>query len=601
MKKYSIVSNLMYLFRYFKKTQVAILWMVLITVIVDCVSALIGIYIPKIALDLVISQAPIHKVAIVFSIITIILIIVYGAQYFKDYNYAQYNNKRQFLVSELFLKTLSCEYKYIEDGDSRTNYYNTVESLAWGDDSLLNRAIQVTTSFLINVTCFVLYSTVITYLNPYMLIFMIILSLLNYSAMRKEHRLYENTKEESTILNRKYHYIKAESGNVKAAKDIRIFGMHQWLFTLRDRVLDALEMLDKVLKRQAFKREVAGFLVEFLTNSIAYVYLIYQVVEGNVSVAEFVLYFGAIMGFSNFIIGTLDTFNGLKYVSIDTNYVRAHLKLPDENLEDGEKYIKNLTYPVEIKFEHIDFRYGESADWILKDFSFTIHSGEKVAIVGVNGTGKTTLVKLMCGMLEPENGKIYINNIDITKFPKKELYQLFATVFQEPAIFPFTVGENLAFKTMDCVDEKRAWAALDLAGIGKVFRKKNIALNSYMSKELFEDGVVLSGGEQQRFLLARALYKNAPILVLDEPTAALDPIAESEVYTKYASLSEGKTSIFISHRLASTVFSDRILMIQNGQVIESGTHEELMLAKGRYKKMFEVQSSYYKEEDVYEK
>ena len=248
----------------------------------------------------------------------------------------------------------------------------------------------------------------------------------------------------------------------------------------------------------------------------------------------------------------------------------------------------------ELNLDHVSFSYPGGAS-VLKDISLTIRRGERIALVGVNGAGKTTFVKLLCGIYEPDAGQILINGIDRNEFPRTEVYQLFSAIFQEQMILPFTVGENLALKRADEVDEKRAWAALERAGLKETFQDRKIGIKTYMTKTMMEDGVELSGGQQQRFLLARALYKDAPVLVLDEPTAALDPIAESEVYEQYDRYSSGKTAVFISHRLASTRFSDRIVLIENGRILETGTHEELMRAGGVYAEMFEIQSSYYRE------
>lgn len=238
---------------------------------------------------------------------------------------------------------------------------------------------------------------------------------------------------------------------------------------------------------------------------------------------------------------------------------------------------------------------GLEENRIFDHLNLTIHAGEKIALVGVNGAGKTTLVKLLCGMYDPDEGQILLNGIDRNEFPREELYKLFSIVFQETLILPFTVGENLSMNRIEQVDEARAWDCLNKAGLGGFFREQGIGIRRYMTKQLMKDGLELSGGQKQRFLLARALYKDAPILVLDEPTAALDPIAESQVYDSYQRYTDGKTAIFISHRLASTRFSDRIVLIEDGKILETGSHEELVRAAGSYAKMFELQSSYYSE------
>ena len=244
----------------------------------------------------------------------------------------------------------------------------------------------------------------------------------------------------------------------------------------------------------------------------------------------------------------------------------------------------------------MSFKYPDEDKPLFSDFNLRINAGEKIALVGMNGAGKSTLVKLLCGMYDPSNGEILINGINRNEFPKKELYQLFSTVFQETMMLPVTIGENIAVSIPEKVDKAKAWKALEQAGLKRVFEDKQITLDTFIGRRIDEHGIELSGGQQQRFFLARALYKDAPILVLDEPTAALDPIAESEIYEKYSECCQNKTAIFISHRLASTRFSDRIILISQGQVLENGTHEELMQKNGEYAEMYRIQSQYYEEE-----
>ena len=230
----------------------------------------------------------------------------------------------------------------------------------------------------------------------------------------------------------------------------------------------------------------------------------------------------------------------------------------------------------------------------LQGLSMHIPKGAIYGFVGKNGAGKTTLVKLLCGFYEPEEGAIYLNGINAREFPKAERYSLFSVVFQEMFFPPVRVDESIALQEAESVDQDRLQEALKKAKMWDVLQEKGIAMDQYMGN-LKKGGIELSGGQNQRLLLARALYQDGAVLVLDEPTAALDPIAESQVYDAYQEYSHGKTSVFISHRLASTGFSDRIVLLDHGKIAEMGSHGELMEKNGLYAEMFRIQSSYYQE------
>ena len=247
------------------------------------------------------------------------------------------------------------------------------------------------------------------------------------------------------------------------------------------------------------------------------------------------------------------------------------------------------------EFKNVCFRYPGAKQDVIHNLNLKVKAGENIALVGVNGAGKTTLVKLLCGFYHPNEGQILIAGREISDYSETEYRKLVGAVFQDMMVMATSVAENIACEKQENIDEPKLRTAMQLADIeDKVLslpKKEKTAVTNFLDK----DGVLFSGGELQRILLARALYKDAPLLLLDEPTSALDPLAETAIYEQYHRLSEGKTTIFISHRLASTKFCDRIIYYENGQVKEDGTHDELMKKNGAYAKMFEIQSQYYNE------
>ena len=226
--------------------------------------------------------------------------------------------------------------------------------------------------------------------------------------------------------------------------------------------------------------------------------------------------------------------------------------------------------------------------------NLTIHPGEKLAIVGLNGAGKTTMVMLLCGFYDPTEGRVLLNGQDIREFNRRAYYKLFSAVFQGFSILDTTIAECVA-QTAQEIDLEKVQRCLAQAGLTETMAKFPQGVNTHFGREVYLDGVQLSGGQTQRLMLARALYKDGPILVLDEPTAALDPIAENDIYQKYSDMTAGKTSVFISHRLASTRFCDRIVFIADGGIAEEGTHQALLAKGGAYARLFAVQSRYYQE------
>lgn len=595
-RHFSVISNTWYFTKLFWMYEPIVLFLCGIEIVLAAIMPLIGIYLPKLTIDMITEGVTIQRLMGVLIPFTIGMMLLYGGYSAAEYGkYHLYNMQRTNFMGMLFLKSQRVKYAYEESGKVKNLYWQAQNALSSGDWSASSRFVSDTVGLLRNILCFFLYSTVLSTLNAWMVIALIGISLLNYLVSMYEIRFAEKLRQEKATVQKRYYYVKSVMGNTKAAKDIRLFHMGTWLKSLLNKVIDEQSVLHRKLGDRRTVCEQLTYLLAVIRDVAAYAFLVYQVSEGRIGVSDFVLYFGAVTGFSNFVTNIMGNIASLRDASNMADSFRTYMELAEEDEESGSRHISELSMPLEIEFRDVCFSYEE--DVLFDHFNLTIHAGEKLAIVGVNGAGKTTLVKLLCGLYEPDSGEIRINGIDSRSFPKGEWYQLFSAVFQEQLILPFTVGENLSMDCKERLDEKKAWEALEKAGLRSVFEEKGIKMDSFMKKSLSKDGVELSGGQQQRFLLARALYKNAPILILDEPTAALDPIAESEIYDCYQQYSDGKTSVFISHRLASTSFSDRIIMLEHGRVAESGTHEELMQSGGAYAKMYQVQSNYYEKEE----
>lgn len=337
--------------------------------------------------------------------------------------------------------------------------------------------------------------------------------------------------------------------------------------------------------------------LSFLRNGIAYAYLITLTLKEGLPASEFLLYFTAMNGFTAWVRGILSGFATLHKQSLDISIVREFLEIPEPfRFEEGEPLKPDLNKSYEIRLSNVSFRYPEANGYALHHINLTIHPGEKLAIVGLNGAGKTTLVKLICGLYDPTEGEVLLNGVNIKKYNRRDYYLHFTAVFQQFSLLEATLAENVAQTDEKNIDYDKVHECIEKAGLKDKVKSLPNGLYTYIGRKVFENGVELSGGETQRLMLARALYKNAPIIILDEPTAALDPIAENEIYQRYNEMTAGRTSVYISHRLASTRFCDRIIHLESGVIVEEGTHDSLMASGEKYAGLYSVQSHYYRKE-----
>ena len=451
------------------------------------------------------------------------------------------------------------------------------------------------TNILANLLGFAVYLALLSSLSPLLILVVIATTAAGYFVSRKVNQFGYLHREEEAAYTAEMRYVKRTVTSRAFAKDIRIFGLKPWLMEVWQKSFQLYESFLRRREKHYFLTNLADFLLSLLRNGISYAYLLHLTLTEGLSASTFLLYFTAASGFTQWITGILEQFTQLSKASLEISVVREFLEWPEGfQLTGGDPIPDAVNGTYELQLEHVTYRYPGAAEDTIHDLSLTLHRGEKVALVGLNGAGKTTLVKLLCGFLDPTQGTVRLNGVDIRKLNRRAYYKLFSAVFQEFSLLEATVAENVA-QQVEGIDEEKVWQCLQNAGLSDAVRALPQGLKTHLGRSIYDDGTELSGGQTQRLMLSRALYRDGAVLVLDEPTAALDPITESEIYLKYSEMTQGKTSLFISHRLASTRFCDRIILLENGSIAEEGSHEALLQRGGSYAKLFSVQRRYYEE------
>lgn len=472
-----------------------------------------------------------------------------------------------------------------------------VKSLdAAGNNDRATEAIWTTlTGLAVNLLGILIYTSLLCTVQPFLALVILACAAVSYGIGSYVNGYEYRHREEAAELEKHLQYLTESARDLGAAKDIRIFGLRPWLEDLHRKGLDAYTAFHRRAQGIYLWGSVADLILAFLRNGIAYWYLIELVMREDLGVAEFLLFFSAVGGFSEWVTGILGGLHTLYKQSLELSIVREYLEYEEPfRLEGGDAIRPEPNRRYEIRLEQVSFRYPGAECDTLSGINLTLHPGEKLAVVGVNGAGKTTLIRLICGFLDPTEGRVLLDGKDIREFNRADYYTMFSAVFQSFSLLAGTIAMNVAQDDED-IDMERVRACIGKAGLRSKIESLPDGYGTYLNREVYDGAILLSGGETQRLMLARALYKDAPFLLLDEPTAALDPISESELYQKYHEMTDGKSSVYISHRLASTRFCDRILLIGQGGIREEGTHEELLELGGTYAELYEIQSKYYRE------
>lgn len=607
---YSLVSNVIYNMRSSKVWDPKLFYYQLLMIFPDVAAACMGVLLPAWLVKGLEDKWDLEKLLLT------IFLLAFGIWLFEmlregmqEYLYRNSLSFHLYYEKCCFTKIMDMDYEMLEDPKTREltgNTWNVVRN----EFGIRNSFLTVP-KLLSGILGTGLYGILI---GSESLLLLLLLSLnttasfLLLSLARKKHEKYHKNLSSYTA---KASYISRQTMEKTAGKEIRMYRMADWFISKYEECLKGIDDIYGHIHNWYFVRGTAEALLSFLSGGFSYGYLLYRMVQGCLGTADFVFYTGLLSGFSTYFGQMIYSILSLNELNTSISYIRNFLALPESIWNPvgiGEKRLADIKENgITVEMKNISYIYPGGKEPVLSDISLVIRPGERLALIGLNGAGKTTLVKLLCGFYHPAKGEIRVNGIPAAEFSRDEYYSLVSVMFQDSCMLPVTLDENLTGHStleehsMKKTDRERLTWALKISGFYEKYESLPGKGNTLLVREANKEALDFSGGERQKLLFARAIYKEAPLLILDEPTAALDPIAENELYMKYGEAVKGRTCVYISHRLSSTRFCDRICLLSGGKIIEEGTHDELMKKNGSYANLYEVQSRYYKEQDMRKK
>lgn len=543
-----------------------------------------------------------------FSLAARYVLIALGLQVFMQWTHdaaRQYFNQKAEYMNEiengwLNRKAFSMDYEYLEDvhvqelrSRGERTWQGVCSFVLYESEMILTAVIGIIAAIVILLPLIFGWngSALPGLATALMLLVIAGMTLFGYAKGVKYTKAVQDIYNHMGEMGNKEKYYHDILSAAESQKDLRIFGQQETILRDLGRLLDKYKELGWTYGRILARKSLMETTLSDLSTLIIYLFTSIQAFMGLITIGQVVTYASSIIRLSSQV-ALLASYLG--------SWERCYRLCADQTeFMNLEKRKYEGTIPVEkrrdnkfkVQFEHVSFRYPGTDTDIIKDLNLEFIIGERMAIVGRNGSGKTTFIKLLCRLYDVTEGCIKVNDVDIRKYDYQEYCRLFSVVFQDFRMFAISVGENVA-ASVD-VDPGKALDALDRAGLGEHMRKLPDELNTYVGTDFDPSGVNFSGGEKQKMAIARAIYKNAPFIIMDEPTAALDPESECEVYAGFDRMVGSKTAIYISHRLASCRFCQDILVFDKGQVIQRGSHEELEQQEGLYRELWNAQAQYY--------
>lgn len=597
-KTYGFLNNFIYALNIERKSNLRLLAITLIKPIGDIVGTLLNSYAPKYVLSFIEDDLPFNTIIMYTVIICLIMMIldVISTTCYNSFEF-EYRKTEGYVEKKRMDKLFHTDFKNMESPDFLDYAQRAKTALNRGKG--FHGVLYQSRNFIAQGTLMILSAALIGIQNLLMMIIFIVISfgIVKISSFfTKRDKIKFSDAMAPTW--RKMNYLESTTKNFDFAKDIRLFNMSNAFFNQLSGVNETYKELNRKHHNRMVLWEVSLGSVLIVQKILMYTWLVYNVVTGAYQISDFVLYVGLVstfhasVGYVNWIYSDMRT-NSLM-INDYRNFV--DWKEDRETADEKDGHITEINLDkFEFRFENVSFKYPGHDNYVLKNVNLTIKNGAKLAVVGVNGAGKTTFIKFMMKLYEPSEGRILLNDVDIKEYNREEYFKLFSPVFQNVECFAMPIYQNISFAEEDKTDMNKINEVLEQSGLSEKINSYEKGIHTNLLKIFDKEGIDLSGGEKQRLAMARALYKDGKVVILDEPTAALDALAEDRMYREFENMIYGKTAVFISHRLGSTRFCDKIAMFEDGTIVEEGTHEELMAKNGKYAYMFGIQSQYYDE------
>lgn len=574
-----------------------------IVAVVNGLMPLPGIIIPKLLVDGLVYGVSFQKIALY---IFVYAALQFTGSFISEFVTERYININGHLYAMHFLLILNrkkTELSLAQLDDPEVHQQAAMaEDLVYkgiGIDMIDNFFTAITSIVSIIATAIVL-----VYANIFLLFVILFFAFFSVILDMKMENWELRQREENTYLTRVLNYYIGIMGDKSCTKETRLYGFVPWLMEKYFKTLKVFRKKLQKLYSKSLEINLANIILENLKSNGIYLYLAWLAFKKKISIGEFSQYFNAASQFSESILdfarfATNLDING-KYIASFRDFMDLQPEIQKEYSSlSKEEFDKVIKRPLVLSMSHVDFCYKGMDKLVIEDFSYTFEQGKVYVIVGENGAGKTTLVQLLCNLYKPCSGGIFLNGIPVSSFNDKDYKSLFSVVFQDFKYFAFTIGENVALDKYKSGDNegstcnKEIKKALQAAGLWKKVKSLDKGISANLGKVFYKDGVVLSGGESQKLAFARAIFHRPEILVLDEPSSALSPVSEDELFKSFQEVSKDKIVIYISHRLSTAVLADEILFIKDGKLCESGVHSQLLKQNGEYAKYYNTQAKYY--------